>query len=151
MSEIIKFWRTTDKPYGCFSNFAQYGFTKNNLRYATSEHYYQSQKTLDKDISEKIRLAKTPKESKQLANSYPLRPDWENIKYSVMKEALILKFEQNLSLKKLLIETKNNVLIEDSPYDYIWGCGKNGSGQNLLGKCLMEVREYLTKDLISVT
>lgn len=145
MDNIIKFWRTSEKPYGCFSNFALFGFTKDGLRYSTSEHYYQSQKTLNKDEAESIRLAKSAKESKNLASVCSLRPDWESIKYNVMKEALILKFEQNSSLKKLLLETNDLVLVEDSPYDYIWGCGKDNTGQNLLGKCLMEVRAYFRK------
>ena len=47
------------------------------------------------------------------------------------------------------------ILVEASPYDRIWGIGYSVSnavkvdkikwGQNLLGKCLMKVRETLSK------
>lgn len=73
----------------------------------------------------------------------PLRPDWEDIKYGIMLTALRAKFGQSKSLGELLLETGDEELIEDSPYDYIWGCGADGSGQNLLGKALMEIRTEL--------
>lgn len=139
---MIKFWRTTGK-YGPLSNFAQFGFILGGKYYQTSEHYYQSQKSLDPEIQEKIRTQKTPKLSKQLASTISIRPDWEEIKYEIMRKALKAKFTQTTSLKDLLLETRDEVLIEDSPYDYIWGCGYDGTGQNLLGKCLMEVRSWL--------
>jgi hypothetical protein len=139
---MIKFWRTTDK-YGPLSNFAQFGFVLDGKYYQTSEHYYQSQKSLDPAIQEKIRTQKTPKLSKQLASTIQLRPDWEDIKYQIMFKALKAKFTQTASLKGLLLETGDEILVEDSPYDCIWGCGRDGTGQNLLGKCLTEVRNWL--------
>jgi N-glycosidase YbiA len=30
--------------------------------------------------------------------------------------------------------------VENAPGDYYWGCGANGSGKNMLGKILQEVR-----------
>lgn len=42
---------------------------------------------------------------------------------------------------------KNSLLdeeiIENTMYDYYWGCGTNGGGRNMLGKILMEAREIL--------
>jgi len=60
-----------------------------------------------------------------------------------MKKALRAKFTQHEKLKKLLLGTENADIIEDAPNDYQWGCGKDGSGQNLLGKALMDIREEL--------
>jgi len=45
----------------------------------------------------------------------------------------------------VLLGTKTATLEEDSKTDYIWGVGRNGSGQNLLGKILMRVRTELEK------
>jgi predicted NAD-dependent protein-ADP-ribosyltransferase YbiA (DUF1768 family) len=36
--------------------------------------------------------------------------------------------------------------VENSPIDYYWGCGKDGSGKNKLGQILMEVREILRNE-----
>jgi predicted NAD-dependent protein-ADP-ribosyltransferase YbiA (DUF1768 family) len=34
-------------------------------------------------------------------------------------------------------------LIMNAPSDYYWGCGADGSGKNMLGRILMEVRAIL--------
>lgn len=72
-----------------------------------------------------------------------IAPDWNTKKLQVMKMTLMAKFEQNADLKKLLLSTGNSVLVEDSPKDYFWGVGKNKTGQNMLGKLLMEVKSEL--------
>lgn len=50
----------------------------------------------------------------------------------------------NGKLRDLLLSTNSKNLIEASPYDYYWGCGNDGSGQNRLGKLLMELRLELS-------
>ena len=137
---MIKFWRTTDK-YGPFSNFARFGLVVDDKHWPTTEHYYQAQKTEDPELQEQIRKASSARKAKQMAQNVPLRSDWEDIKFAVMLGALRAKFSQSTSLKKFLLETNDEVIVEDSPYDYVWGCGADGSGQNLLGKALMEIRE----------
>ena len=37
------------------------------------------------------------------------------------------------------------MIIEDSPTDYYWGCGKDKTGRNELGKILMKVRNKIRK------
>ncbi|MGC1396759.1 MAG: NADAR domain-containing protein [Coleofasciculaceae cyanobacterium] len=34
-------------------------------------------------------------------------------------------------------------MVENAPSDYYWGCGKDGSGKNMLGQILEEVRDIL--------
>ncbi len=71
------------------------------------------------------------------------RKDWLEKRRIIMKTALSAKFRQNLELSKLLLNTGNAKLIENSPTDIYWGCGKRDKGQNVLGQCLQEVREEL--------
>lgn len=139
---MIKFWRTTGK-YGPFSNFYRCEIFIDGCKWKSTEHYYQAQKTTDLSAKQSIQEAKTPKEAKTLAGAVPLREDWEEVKYDVMKKALLAKFQQHTSLKELLLSTEGEEIAEDSPYDAIWGLGRDGTGKNLLGKCLMEVRECL--------
>jgi predicted NAD-dependent protein-ADP-ribosyltransferase YbiA (DUF1768 family) len=47
----------------------------------------------------------------------------------------------------LLLSTGNATLIEDSPMDFYWGCGSDGTGKNMLGKILMEYRDILNSDM----
>lgn len=148
---IIKFYSTRGE-WGCFSNFSRHPVFINNVKWPTSEHFYQAQKFPEDaifpdeniTIREKIRKLKTPKEAAQLGrdSSLSIRPDWDDVKYEVMKTIVREKFTQYTSLKETLLSADGEI-VEDSPTDYIWGCGKNGSGKNWLGKILMEVRDEL--------
>jgi ribA/ribD-fused uncharacterized protein len=57
------------------------------------------------------------------------------------------KYRQNPELRKILMSTGDTKIVEDSPFDYIWGIGRDGTGQNLLGQVLMSVRQYY-KDIM---
>ena len=58
-----------------------------------------------------------------------------------MRAAVHKKFTIHKKLGQKLAETGNFELIEKAAADYYWGCGRDGSGRNMLGKILMEVRE----------
>lgn len=75
--------------------------------------------------------------------SLPLRADWEQVKDDVMQKAVLQKFRTHADIREILLATVDEVLVENSPIDYYWGCGKDGSGKNKLGQILMEVREIL--------
>ncbi len=143
--EEIKFYHEYD-DYGYFSNYWVASITVEGKKWPSSEHYYQSCKSLDPEFREKIRLAETPDEAKTLGNSEECiyRADWDTYKDTAMRIAIKAKFTQHEDLKRLLIESGNATLIEASDSDYYWGCGADGSGKSMLGKLLMELREELT-------
>lgn len=146
---MIKFW-TTRGQWGWMSNFSNHPITVDDKRFATTEHYYQAMKATNDEDFEKVRTAKTPKEAKDIANKIALRPDWEEVKYDIIKEALRLKIQSYDFMRHMLIESGDKELVEDSPYDYIWGLGKDGTGQNLLGKAWMEIRtEVQSEEIIN--
>ena len=138
----IKFWSTVGY-WGCFSNFSRHPITVNGKLYPTTEHFYQAMKMADPVDGEKVRLCKTPKEAKTIAKTMAMKESWEMIKYDVMKEALRYKAQQHPEFKSKLLETNGALIQEASPFDSIWGIGKDGKGQNLLGKCLMEIRDEI--------
>jgi len=81
---------------------------------------------------------------------------WDYSKEILMCEGLYKAFSQNEESREKLLSTKELILVEASPYDTIWGIGIKSSdskyncmetwqGENLLGKCLMQVREELRK------
>ena len=146
MSEPIFFWKQKDE-FGAFSNFFLFPILIDGKSWPTVEHYFQAMKTLDEGVRESIRLARTPGQSKKMGRLVDLRSDWEAEKFEVMLKALRVKFSQE-PLKGLLLSTGERAIYEDSPYDKIWGTGELGqvgTGQNLLGKALMEVRNELRK------
>lgn len=60
------------------------------------------------------------------------------------------KFTQHEELKKLLVSTNGFDLIEHTKNDNFWGDGGDGSGENYLGKLLMDVRSELTGEPTTV-
>lgn len=140
----IKFWGANN-PNGYMSNFFQSKFTIEDVTYPTVEHYFQSMKFEGTEFESYIANLKTPKETAQEGKrrDLPLRKDWESIKEDVMYRGIKEKFIQNSTLRSQLLNTGNNELIENSPYDYYWGIGKNGTGKNRLGILLMKLREEL--------
>ena len=60
-----------------------------------------------------------------------------------MREAVRAKFRQHPSLRTLLLSTADAYIVEHSRNDAYWGDGGDGSGKNMLGRILMEVREEL--------
>lgn len=139
----IYFFTADEKPYGCFCNFSLHGFELDGLWWPTSEHYYQAKKFAGTAHAEKIRLAKTPAESAKLGHALPHRRDWKQVKYDVMRRAVLCKFKTHGDIRKILLGTGNEIIIQKDIGDYYWGTGKDGSGKNYLGKILMEVRATL--------
>jgi hypothetical protein len=134
----IKFYSSNLK-YGWMSNFYHAPFHCDGKDWNTVEHAYQASKTYNKEEQEAIRLAPTPGEAKRLGAKCTLRNDWDFVKDYIMMRIVLFKFMQHPDLLNMLKATTEE-LIEDSPTDYYWGCGADGTGRNQLGKTLMDVR-----------
>jgi ribA/ribD-fused uncharacterized protein len=143
----IYFYSVRD-AYGCFSNFSPHGVKLNGLWWPTTEHYFQAQKFVGTAHEEAIRHAKTPKHAAEMGRDRkrPLRVDWEQVKDDVMRAAIRQKFRMHKDIRQLLLDTGDEELVENAPRDYYWGCGADGSGKNMLGIILMEVREEVRKE-----
>ncbi len=138
---FYKVWQ----PYGCFSNFSPHGIEIQGTYWSTVEHYYQAQKfvgSVDAVIIPLIYAAPTPEDAAALGRccTRKLRPDWELVKIQVMETAVRKKFITHADIRQVLLSTGNDILVENSPTDYFWGCGTKKTGHNHLGKILMHVR-----------
>ena len=60
-----------------------------------------------------------------------------------MRVAVAQKMLQHDEVLELLRGTEDAYLVEKAPQDSYWGCGPNGTGRNMLGLILMEIRESL--------
>lgn len=143
----IKFYKTKEE-YGCFSNFSRHAIEVDGIKWPTTEHYFQAQKYIGTDRYKEIAEAPTPRIAADLGRdrSLPLRADWEEIKDDIMLNAVREKARQHPQIRDILLSTGNEIIIEDSPIDYYWGCGKDGTGRNQLGKCWMKLREELLEE-----
>ncbi|CBN56814.1 MULTISPECIES: NADAR family protein [Kamptonema] len=134
-----------EEPYGCFSNFSPHSIYLNGQDWLTVEHYYQAQKfvgSVDEQLIYLIHASETPQQAAKLGRepSRQLRPDWEEVKTEIMREAVLTKFITHSDIQAILLSTGDRLIVEDSPTDYYWGCGCDRTGQNHLGKILMSVR-----------
>lgn len=144
----IYFYSDREAPYGGFSNFSKHGFTLDGTYWPTSEHYFQAQKFAGTPHEEEIRRAAAPKIAADRGRdrSRPLRADWNDVKDGVMRCAVRAKFATHAPLRDLLLSTGNELIIENAPGDFYWGCGSDGSGKNRLGEILMELRDALRRN-----
>ena len=142
--DTINFYSASDE-YGCFSNFARYPIRLKGRRWPTSEHYFQGQKFAGTKHEELVRKAKLPRIAARMGRDRkrPLRRDWESVKISIMREAVLAKFTQHDDLRLILINTGDAKIVEHAENDSYWGDGGDGSGTNMLGMILMEIRESL--------
>src|SRR5262249_19994544 len=136
------YFYSVNEPYGALSNFAKYGFDADGRHWPTSEHYFQAQKFAGTAHAERVRSAPSARDAARMGRDagLPLRPDWEDVKLDVMRAALRHKFANHADLVDLLLATGEEEIIERTTDDYYWGCGSDGSGLNMLGKLLMELR-----------
>jgi len=156
---IIDMFDGTENAF--LSNFYPYEIIYNDLKFATTEHAYQWEKAIEGSVdkdgqlwSEKIRLAPTAAKTKKYGRQCTLRPDWEQIKFRVMKSVLIEKF-RDTPLWDKLDATGDAYLIEGNTWhdncfgiclkkDCERGCWKK-QGLNYLGLFLMELRSTIRR------
>ena len=131
--------------FGWLSNFSAHGFTIDDVRWASVEHFYQARKYAGTEIADRIRKAESPLKARKIAQDRSLVPrnDWDAVKEDVMRQALEAKFTQNRRLWERLVATGDEELIHASESDLFWGKNRDGLGDNRLGVLLMEVRRAL--------
>lgn len=160
MKKYIYFWgHQTSKSYvgkECLSQWYPSIFTVDGVKFYNCEQFMMAQKAkLFNDTETYNRILKTtdPKAVKSLGRivkNFDANV-WDEHKYKIVVTGNYHKFTQNDTLKYYLLDTADDILVEASPYDKIWGVGlrqddpriKNEAtwqGLNLLGKALMEVR-----------
>lgn len=134
------------REFYCLDNFSAFGIVYDDgVYYQTVEHCYQSLsfKGSDDDIAEAIKDIHSAHDAKQMAITHmnKRRLDWNNIKVDVMVDLLRLKMRQHPYVVKKLLQTRDYLIVEDSPYDSFWGIGPDGSGENHLGRIWMRLRD----------
>lgn len=142
--DVIRFYKETDE-YGFLSNSSPHPVEIDGRVWQTTEHYFQAQKYAGTSHEEAVFHALTPVAAKRIGSQRdrPLREHWDDLRNVVMFRAVYAKFTQHEDLREALLATGNAILVEHTPRDAYWGDGGDGSGQDMLGKTLMIVRELL--------
>jgi ribA/ribD-fused uncharacterized protein len=140
----------------CLSQWYPANFEVDGVHYPTAEHYMMAEKARlfgDEAVCAQILSSKTPKMAKDLGRAVRGFDStiWQQQRVAVVERGNLAKFAQNPALLRYLLSTGDQVLVEASPYDTIWGIGLAENdprasnplqwrGQNLLGFVLMAVR-----------
>jgi ribA/ribD-fused uncharacterized protein len=149
-NEVISFRKTHDN-WGGLSNMAPgYPILLNNIPIRNSEVLYQVFRFPNyPEIQKEILSEVSPMTAKMKSKKYlPIsRVDWDKIRVSVMRWVLRVKLVSNFqNFSQLLLNTGDKTIVENSSKDDFWGaCLKDEifTGQNVLGRLLMELREEI--------
>jgi hypothetical protein len=140
------------RPYGWLSNMAPYAIEHLGYTWRTAEALFQALRFDDEPIREAIRAERSPLAAKHLAyrhlDAMIVQPRTE-LDVENMRTVLRLKLAAHPQLQTELIATGDAQIIEDcsnrpTESGLFWGAALRGglwSGQNVLGKLWMELRE----------
>jgi ribA/ribD-fused uncharacterized protein len=164
--QLLFFWGHTPKREGlvdasCLSQWFPRPFAIEGVTYATAEHFMMAEKARlfgDDDALAEVLRAKSPADAKSAGRGVRGYVDaaWEAARFGAVVRGNVAKFGQNAELGAFLRATGDQVLVEASPRDRVWGIGMGASnpeardpalwrGRNLLGFALMEARAQLAK------
>ena len=131
-----------------FSNFYESPITIWGMNFKTNEHAYNYRKAMEMErysSADRIRKADTARGAQLTARREVVsNKHWKDIKMSVMYELLQHKVKQCATFRNDLISSRGRPLIEDTTHEY-WGRGREGNGQNVLGRLLMTLRDTVIK------
>ena len=140
-----------------YSNFHYVEFEYKGYKVTSSEQAFMLEKALmfDKSMVKPILATTDPRAIKRLGRKVRNFDEkkWNKVRYDIMVDILLAKFSTE-PLKAQLLSTGDELMVEASPNDKIWGAGlaigdarlnypNYYPGQNLLGKALMEARTRL--------
>jgi ribA/ribD-fused uncharacterized protein len=148
----IQFYRSNEKPYGCFSNLYRAAIDFDGKWFPTAEHAYQYAKARKPEVAMWLMLAPSPSLLAMAAHglySWDIAPGWSKGRRDRMRRVVEAKFRGHPSLKEILLSTGDARIVEaatvDNAVNRRWG-EVNGVGENLLGIILMDVRDVLRSE-----
>lgn len=158
------FWGHRGSAHGpltnsCLSQWWSSPFEVDGVQYATAEHFMMAAKARcfdDTAALGRILAAASPKEAKRIGRTVRGYDDavWAARRFDAVVMGNTAKFSSTPRLRSFLLETGDDVLVEASPVDRVWGIGlawdapaacrpREWRGQNLLGFALMAARDRL--------
>jgi len=148
IDNCVSFRKTTEK-FGGLSNMASgYPIVINKVFIRTSEALYQALRYSQyAKIQEEIITQTSPMTAKIKSKKYidKTREDWDKVRVHIMRWSLRIKLLQNKdTFGKLLLDTGNLPIVEESSKDIFWGAkliNNKLEGMNVLGRLLMQLRE----------
>jgi len=155
-AEVVVVYKTKENFGGLSNMAAGYPLQVNGVRILTTEALYQACRFPHlPDVQRDIIGQHSPMTAKikSKPHRHESRPDWDEVRYKIMRWCLRVKLAQNYEeFGRLLLSTQDRPIVEQSRKDDYWGAkladelGETLVGQNVLGRLLMELREKLKDD-----
>lgn len=161
--DFLFFWghttRGNEVRQECLSQWYKSPFAVDGVRFETAEQYMMYRKALlfgDDETAQRVLRSNTPADAKALGRLVRGFDEamWEGHRMEIVIAGNVAKFSQAAHLRSFLLSTQDQILVEASPVDRIWGIGLAADhrdaqdpsrwlGPNLLGFALMDVRQNL--------
>eukprot|EP00800_Vazella_pourtalesii_P004272 TRINITY_DN145_c0_g1_i16.p1 TRINITY_DN145_c0_g1~~TRINITY_DN145_c0_g1_i16.p1 ORF type:complete len:857 (+),score=109.51 TRINITY_DN145_c0_g1_i16:42-2573(+) len=141
------YFTSSDSEYYEFTPYSQHSIIIDGELWPTAFHYLQAQKFIYRpDIVKLIQASESPLAAWDIAHSNDnakLVPmSFIDARDNVMKEAMWAKVEQHEDVCRLLKGTGRRRLVF-SDEDTHWGIRHDRTGENMIGKILMDIRSTL--------
>jgi ribA/ribD-fused uncharacterized protein len=158
------FWGHRPRPDGrigdsCFSQWWSCAFEVDGQRYTSAEQFMMAEKARlfgDEQSRAKILATDDPAYAKKLGRGVQGFDEarWEAARFELVTRGNVAKFGQDEKLRFHLLSTRDDLLVEASPTDSVWGIGlaaenpdardpASWRGLNLLGFALVKARAVL--------
>ena len=147
----------------CFSQWWPARFTVEREVYASAEHYMMAEKARlfgDDEVRRQVLAATDAGRAKDLGRQIRgfEEATWKRARFDIVTAGNVAKFGQDERLRRYLLATRDEILVETSPTDRVWGIGlgrddpraadpRAWHGLNLLGFALVRTRGVLRGDL----
>ena len=130
------------------SSFSRHGFDLDGHFWPSVEHYFQGMKFENSEYQDKVRSAEHPSKARKLGRTRfkRIRKDWSKVRRVIMTRAVYTKMRTHPEVADLLLATGDQKIVENTQYDYFWGCGRDFRGHNTYGQVLMDVRDKLREE-----
>jgi ribA/ribD-fused uncharacterized protein len=144
---------------GPFSNWFYAPIVVDGVEYDCTEQHMMAMKAKlfgDEKIHRQIMEAHDPATQKALGRKVKNfnKEQWEAIAREVVYQGNLVKFTTDGDLKTFILNTGDDIIVEASPTDTLWGIGLSANdprakipsqwrGLNWLGEVLMRVRETI--------
>ena len=157
--EVIAFTKVK-LPFGELGNMSPHRITYEGKRYKTAEALFQALRFEDEEIREAIRTSSSPMTAKWTATKYRTKMVVEPRSQQGlenMRLVLRLKVDQNPEVRRILLATHGEEIIEDCSKrrrgsGEFWGAAfidGEWRGLNWLGKLLMELRTKIRESMMA--
>ncbi len=136
-------------PNELLGTCAFFSFELEGKLWPSVEHYIQAMQFSDEARQEAIRIAPNPRTAQKLGKTgwfKRARDNWKETRVAYMTRGVYTRCRTHGEIRAALLATGDTPLVENSQYDYFWGCGRDRRGDNMYGKVLMQVRDKLREE-----